>query len=411
MLIGVSDVFVAGKHSTEYLAAVGLATGIIAPVFVVGLGFLFGTSAVISRHRGEGQDVDQYLFTSIVYSIAISILFILLSLGTVALVPYFGFDQALNPLIADYIYYFAFSFVGAYAFQVLREFLQGKEDIIFANFVSVLTVGLNLLFCFALVFGFSFIPAMGIKGLAIGSILARTLAFLILLVYCLRYLKNFHFYKQYALDVFFLSWPIALSILVEVGAFSFTTIMIGRMGVFQAAAHNIVLNLTSVTFMVPLAISTAISVKISYSYGHKSWNDIVRFTKAGYLLSILFMCCTGLAFYFIPNVFSSIFTQDLEVMKTVPLLLVAVALFQIFDGTQVCLGGALRGVGRTRPHAYVMFCGYWLVGLPLGWYLATVKGLQAFGLWIGLAVALFFAGISMGGILLYIYRQVKQEIT
>lgn len=410
MLIGVSDVFVAGKHSTQYLAAVGLATGVIAPVFVVGLGFLFGTSPIISRHRGEGQDVDQYLFTSIVYSLVTSVIFIGCCIATVPVVPYLGFDQELVPLIQEYIFYFSFSFVGAYVFQALREYLQGKEDILFANILSILTVGINLLFCFVLVFGYSFIPAMGIKGLALGSILARCLAALALLIYCIRHLKDFHFYKTYAKDVFCLSWPIAFGILVEVGAFSTTTILIGRMGILQAAAHNIVLNLASVTFMVPLAISTAISVKISFSYGQKVWSDIVRFTKAGYVLSVLFMCCTGMAFYFIPNAFSAIFTTDPEVMKIAALLLVAVALFQVFDGTQVCLGGALRGVGRTRPHACVMFGGYWLVGLPLGWYLSTVKGMQAFGLWLGLALALFFAGLSMGVILLYIYRQIKREI-
>lgn len=410
MLIGVSDVFVAGKHSTQYLAAVGLATGIIAPIFVVGLGFLFGTSAIVSRHRGEGKEVDQYLFTSIVYSLITAVIFIALSISSKWLVPYFGFDVELVPLIQDYIFYFAFSFSGAYLFQVLREFLQGKEDIVFANVLSILTVVINVAFCFALVFGFGFIPAMGIKGLAIGSILARGVAALFLLLYCLRFLKVYKVDWSFARDVFCLSWPIALSILVEVGAFSFSTIMIGRMGIFQAAAHNIVINLTSVTFMVPLAISTAIAVKISYAYGQKNFADILRYTKAGLILSVLFMCCTGLAFYFIPQVFSQIFTDNTEVIRIVALLLIAVAIFQVFDGTQVCLGGALRGVGHTRPQAYVMFVGYWLIGLPLGWYLAMVKGLLGFGFWIGFALALSLAGMSMCAAVIYTYKKIKEEI-
>ena len=164
MLIGVSDVFVAGKHSTQYLAAVGLATGIIAPIFVVGLGFLFGTSAIVSRHRGEGKEVDQYLFTSIIYSLIIAAIFITLSICTKWLVPYLGFETELVPLIQDYIFYFAFSFSGAYLFQVLREFLQGKEDIVFANALSILTVIINVAFCFALVFGFAFIRQWELKG-------------------------------------------------------------------------------------------------------------------------------------------------------------------------------------------------------------------------------------------------------
>lgn len=409
MLIGVSDVFVAGRHSTEYLAAVGLAMGIIAPVFVVGLGFLFGTSAVISRHRGEGKEVDQYLFSSIIYSLGLSLLFILLSIATKWLVPYLGFEQGLVPLIQDYILYFAFSFLGAYVFQVLREFLQGKEDVIFANFISIATVGLNVLFCFILVFGYKFIPALGIKGLALGSILARVLAAIFLLIYSWRFFKSYKIDWIYIREVFSLSWPIAISILVEVGAFSFCTIMIGRMGLFQAAAHNIVINLTSVTFMVPLAISTAIAVKISYAYGQKNYPDILRYTKAGLTLSLLFMSCTGLSFYFIPNVFSQIFTDNTQVIQIVATLLIAVALFQIFDGTQICLAGALRGVGHSQPQAYIMFLGYWVLGLPLGWYLANIQNLYAFGFWLGLALALSIAGISMLLAVIYFYKKIKKE--
>lgn len=410
MLIGVSDIFVAGKHSTPFLAAVGLAMGIIAPVFVVGLGFLFGTSAVISRHRGEGKEVDQYLFTSIIYSLIISILFIVLSIGTRWIVPYLGLEIELVPLIQDYILYFSFSFLGAYLFQVLREFLQGKEDVVFANLISILTVLFNLVFCFALVFGFHFIPALGIKGLAIGSILARLLSSFILFLYCLRFLKNYKCDWYFAREVFCLSWPIALGILVEVGAFSFSTIMIGRMGMFQVAAHNIVINLTSVTYMVPLAISTAIAVKISFAYGQKNWHDILRYTKSGLALCVLFMSCTGLSFYFVPEIYSHIFTNSSEVISIVALLLIAVAIFQIFDGIQVCLGGALRGLGHTRPQAYVMFVGYWLIGLPLGWYLANVKGLFGFGFWLGFALALFLAAMSMCGVVLYFYKKIRLEI-
>lgn len=391
MLIGISDVWIAGRHSVDYLASVGLAMGVMAPVFICGLGFNFGLSPLISKLRGEGENVDGLFFSSLFYSVVVALLFVLFTILLIPLIPLFGFEARLVPLISEYIFYFSFSFFGAYLYQGIREFLQGKELVIAANIISIVMVVMNLFFCYSLVFGQWGFPPMGLKGLALGSIIARSLGAIMILIYAKNYLKVLKIKWTFLKDLLLFSLPIALTVLIEVLAFSAATILVGRIGVTEAAAHNIVLNLASITFMVPLAISIAISVKIAYCFGAGEYDGIISYSKAGLFLSVVFMSMTGLLFNFFPQIFGEIFSTDSEVVKVVVKLLFAVSLFQVFDGAQVTLGGILRGIGRPLSQTYTTLFAYWVIGIPLGYYLANFVGLLAFGIWMGLFISLFVA--------------------
>lgn len=389
MLIGAGDVFVAARHGASTLAAISIANAIMTAVFLVGLGLLFSISPVLSQKRGQGQDIDKYFKINLLYAFVLSIVFGLLSLIPIPLIPYIGFEKKLVPYIQDYLFICSFSFVGAYIYQCLKEFLQVYEKVFFANLVSIAAIFLNLLLCWLFVFGNGVIPSLGINGLAIASLIVRFAMGAALLCYCCKFFKAKMFVdKSYLSELFRMGYPLSLSLLLEISAFSMTTLIAGKINTIQVATHNIVLTFASITFMVPLSISNALSVRVGYAYGAKNYRDIIENMSAGIIASLFFMSIFALMFFTMPQALIGFFSTDRSIILTGSSLLFIVALFQIFDGMQVTLSGALRGLGLTKPIMATMLVSYWLIGIPVGVYLSFVRKWQIYGLWTGLAVAL-----------------------
>jgi multidrug resistance protein, MATE family len=409
MLIGLGDVLVAGHHGRQTVAAIGIANGISMPIFLIGLGLLLGISPTLSRKRGEAQDVSQYFYTCIIYAAVIGVVFMLLAMSLVHVVPFLGFDKDLVPLIKDYLFLISFSYLGAYMFHAVKEYLQATEHVVLANSVSAVAVFANVALCYVLVFGVWIFPELGVRGLAYATIIIRSSMGLFLFLYSRRYLRpNFSVIRHYVAHVFKFSLPISMSIFIEVLAFSVVMILIGRIGSLYAAIHSISLNLASTTYMIPLAISSATSVKISYFYGRKNFERIRNFIKASLIISMTFMAFAGLCLYLFPGFILGIFTTDQEIITAGVSIIIVCAMFQIFDGAQVTLSGILRGFGITRPTFVIVLVGYWLIGLPLGYYLGYTMKLNALGFWIGLAVSLFIIAICLFVYLSVVLRKSKK---
>jgi MATE family multidrug resistance protein len=260
----------------------------------------------------------------------------------------------------------------------------------------MVAVFLNVFLGYIMAFGLFIFPELGIRGLAYAAIVIRFLTAITIYIYSRRYSKaQFCIAKNFIKRVLKFSFPISMSILFEVLAFTMVMILIGKIGIMYAAVHSIVLNLASTTYMVPLSISNGLSVKIGYFYGRKNLNRIKEFINAGLIISMTFMAFSGICLYLFPETILSIFTSDKEIIIAgIPIILVCAA-FQIFDGAQVTLSGILRGLGITLPTSVIVLVGYWLIGLPLGLYFGYIKGLAALGFWIGLAIALFVVAISL----------------
>ncbi|MEI8388804.1 MAG: MATE family efflux transporter [bacterium] len=401
MLIGAGDVFVAARHGVNTVASISIANAIITIIFMTGFGLLLSISPVLSKERGKKTDINKFLNITLLYAAVLSVIFMIITLSLVPIIPYMGFEKVLVPNIQEYIYICSFSFLGAYIYHALKEFLQSYEKVMFANTVAIIAVFLNLLIAWILVFGCKFIPSIGVQGLAIATLVVRSLMGLALIVYCHKFFKkDFYFDKQYLKKILNIGYPISLSLLLELSAFSFVTILVGNISSVQVAAHSIVFTFASITFMVPLAVSNALGVRIGYAYGAKNYQDIKDNLIAALSLSLSVMSIFALMFLVFPQGLMSIFSTDKNIILTGSGLLFIAALFQIFDGTQITLSGALRGLGSTKPILFTMMFGYWAVGLPLGIYLAFVKHLKIYGLWIGLAVALFTCSLIFSAVLI-----------
>ena len=175
ILIGVGDVIVAGRHSTDTLAAISLATAILNCIMMFGIGILISISAILSNYRGEGKKPEQYFYFSLKFALILSIIVCLVVLGCIPLLDYLGLGSKLTPMVKDYFFVTAFATFGGFIHCMLKEFLQAFEIVVFPNLLTVLCVFLNVVLNIIFVFGFGPIPSLGVIGLAIASLIVRYL--------------------------------------------------------------------------------------------------------------------------------------------------------------------------------------------------------------------------------------------
>ena len=396
ILIGVGDVLVAGRHSTDTLAAVSIATAILNCIMTFGIGILSGISPILSNYRGENQNAKRYFFSSVRFAIILSVIISFVMLGCIPLVDKLGFEAKLVPLIKDYMLITVFSTFGAYIHAAIKEYLQAFEIVFVPNLVTVFCVFLNVFLNIILVFGWGPIPSLGVAGLAIASLIVRYVMGLSLYFYALYKMhpRNYHrtgFYKT----LIQVGLPISCAILVEFVAFNIIVIFLGKVSGVYAAAQNIICTLTTVSFMVPLAIANAIAVKTGYANGAKNLVDFKRYAFIGMAMATGFMAISAVVVTLFPSTLIGFFTKDAELIKiTVPVVLF-LGIFQIFDGLQISLAGIFKGLKNTKIVMISNFTAYWLISIPLGYTLAFKYNLNILGFWISLIVSAIVLCIIM----------------
>jgi MATE family multidrug resistance protein len=388
VLIGLGDVVVAGRHSTDTFASISIACAIMNCLLTFGIGLIASISPLLSNYRGEKRAVKRYFYPSIRFSMVLAILTTLLILAFVPVIPHLGFEAKLVPDIQMYMFITAFSTFGAYLHACLKEFLQAFEIVMFPNLVTIFCVFLNLLLNILFVFGYGVVPSMGTIGLAIASFITRYFMGFALLIYCYKtmQLRNYH-EKGYYKALLNIGLPISLAVMVEFIAFNSIAILMGRVSGLYAAAQNLVCTLTTVSFMIPFAISNAIAVKTGFANGAGNVEDLKKYSLVGTVLAVGFMACSAVVFSVFPKQIVGLFTPDLELVKVCIPVMYVLSVFQIFDGLQISLAGICKGVKQTDIVLLANFVAYWLVSLPLGYTLAFKFNMNISGFWIGLCSA------------------------
>lgn len=409
MLVGAGDMYVASAHSTLSVASIGVATGVFNPIFLFGIGLMMGISPSMAIRRGKGEDTHKYLKSSIVYSLIVGFALTFVMLLVNQFVPYMGIEKDMVDPIMRYINVVAWSFPFGFVFQAIKEFLQSFEKVFMTNFIALIAVVVNLGFNYIFVFGMFGTTAYGYDGLAYASFAIRIFLAIVLLFLTRQYLSwgkvDFDFIKS----TFKFSLPIASMFFIEVLAFCVVSILIGGMGVATAAANNILLNVASVTFMIPLSISNAVSVKVGSRFGEKDLDGIKKYSYAAIFISTAFMILTASMFILIPGPIMKFVTNDSEVITIGVSLLLIVAMFQLVDGLQVTLAGILRGLEKTKESFLAALTGYWILGIPFGLILAYKFDFNASGLWIGLATSLGLVAIALSFVFLKELKRLEKQ--
>lgn len=396
ILIGAGDVFVAAKYSTNALAAISIGNSIITIIFLFGIGLLASISPLLSNFRGAKESIKKYFLPTINFSMVLAVLSFVLILLVIPLIDIIGFEKSLVPTIKSYMFICAFSVFGAYLQVALKEYLQAYEIVLFPNFLNIIGIFIHLFLDFVFVFGWFHIPAMGAVGLAVATILSRTLFGLIMFIYCKTFLaiRKYNDFG-YFINLLKIGFPIAFAVLIEVAGFNLITVLVGRVSGIYAAAQNILLTVITITFMVPMAISNAIAVKVGFSNGANNFVDVKKYSIYGITMAVGFMTICAVNFIFFPQFFIKIFTNDLTLIKICVPNLILAGFFQVFDGLQVSLGGVFKGIRKTNIILLGNFIAYWVIGLPLGMILAFNYHLNLYGFWVGLTVSIFTLALML----------------
>ena len=388
VMIGVGDVIVAGRHSTNTLAAISIATAVTNTLMMIGIGILVSISAILSNYRGEGRDIQKYFYSSLKFGMCLALIVCLIILACIPAIDKIGFASELVPLIKDYFFITAFATFGGYLHAVTKEYLQAHEILIFPNFVTIACVFLNIIMNIVLVFGIGPFPEMGVKGLAIASLLVRYFMGITLLIYCFAKFKFVDFKdSNYIKDIAKVGIPASLAIMIEFAAFNSISLIMGRVAGVYAAAHNLICTLTNVSFMIPLAISNATAIKVGYSNGGKYYTDLKKYAYTGIKISVGVMICSALIIGGAPDFIIGLFTKDAELIKVCIPIAYVLCCFQIFDGMQVALSGIFRGIKNTKVVMFSNFIGYWIMAIPAGCMLAFKYNFKLIGFWYALFVS------------------------
>lgn len=389
MLFGIGDIFVASRYSSLAVASVGVAAMMFAPFLMVGIGLLMCTGPLASQLRGEGKNDPTLLFNAYLVSFFIGIFLSTLLLLCPLYISYMKLTPEIEPHVIDFLQWTALSVFPAFIFQATKEYLQAQGKTYAPNaiilFFNVVNLGLNFLF----MFGLGSFQGFGIKGSAIATLTCRFLMAITVFFY-MKSVCEFKIQRnnETIKKILRLGLPISFTILCEVLIFAVVTVLIGGMSLVAAAAQSLVINLTSLTFMVPMALGSAVSVLVGEQFGKQSLGGIIRYSTGALSLTLFIQILFAALYLFFPRQVLGLATTDQVVITYGATLLFWVGIFQIPDGLQVVLSGVMRGLNETKIPMILGFVSYWILGLPIGSFLAYKEGYEARGLWMGLAIGL-----------------------
>ena len=412
MLINIGDVIVAGRHSTTTLAAISVASAIFMTFFIAGVGFMASISPVVSNLRGMRIPSKNLFRVTTVYSLLIGFIFFVLIRLIIFAVPYMGLAENLSYYVVEYLEISSWGTFAGLLFVAFKEFLQAYEIVIFPNIIVIAAIFLNVFLNIVFVFGYMGFPELGVKGLAIASLIVRWLMTFVLFIYCIPFFRGkAQKYKSYIKDLVKTGWPISLAMFFEFLGFNITAVLVGKFSSLYAACHNVIVTMTGATYMIPLSISNAAAIKVGFANGEKNLQNIKKYTLTGYILIIGYMLTNMVLYGVFPKPLLKIFTKDPLVVQTCLPVFSIVLCFLLFDGMQCACSGALKGLKETKPIMWTMAFAYPLVSIPIGCFLAFRYNIVLNGFWIGLACGIFVASIISNAILFRKIKKLEKEYT
>lgn len=409
MLIGVTDTLMMGWYGIPELAALSLAGPIYFIVFIFGSGFAWAVMPMVASFAANEDDRQIRRVTRM--GLWLSILFGLIALplffffGSIFL--WMGQDPEVSRLAGVYMSIMGFGLIPAILVMVLKSYLSALELTQAILMTTLAAVGLNALVNYMLIFGNLGAPELGVAGAGFASFASNLFSFGVLAIYAVlrrpdhELFRNFHRPDWDALGrVFRLGWPIGATSVAEVALFAASTVMMGWFGTIALAAHGIALNIASLTFMIHVGLSQAITVRVGKAWARDDRDTLRSASIAGMILSLLAAVFIAAAFLFFPNPLVGAFIDPNEpqrgvILTTGAALLAVAALFQLVDSGQVMALGMLRGVQDTRAPMVMAIISYWLIGLPVSYVLGFTLDMGGVGIWLGLTVGLAAACVLM----------------
>jgi MATE family multidrug resistance protein len=394
-----------GRLGAEQLAAATLALNLTFTFNLLMLGLETASSPMMARALGQRFNAVRNVrrtFRAGLWLLALMLPFYWIVLWHVgAIMRLFGISTVLASEGQTFLRAYMWCTAPWLVFQLLRNFVSALERPRVVLWLSLLGISLNALLSWSFIFGHFGLPALGLVGGGIGS----TLTWLILCVLLIgvvrsdRQFRRFHlfghwwrFESEQTAAMVKLGWPIGLTMALEMGVFALAAYFMGWIGAPAVAAHAIALQLAALTFMVPLGLGQAATVRVGLALGRRDDAAISRAGWTSFVMGIGFMGAMALVMWSIPRTLVTFFLNDVPANAVVIALAISflrvAAAFQLVDGAQVIGAGMLRGLHDTRWPLMFALVGYWMVGLGIGTWLAFAKDWRGVGIWVGLASGL-----------------------
>jgi MATE family multidrug resistance protein len=406
MLLGLADTLMIGRVGTVELAAAAFVNVLFHIPIVLAIGLTAAISVQVSHAHGSKDDHEagQAFRHGLVVAFLCAIAMTIMLIGIIPVLHIFKQPEEIVAIIPPYLIWVALSILPMVPCFVFKSFAESKNHPWPVFWLLIAGVALNVLLNYFLIFGNGGFPAMGLTGAGVATFIARSLTCLAIWIYIRgsrtlapsrprQWLTGLEWSRSLAMIK--MATPISGQVLMEFGAFAMATILIGQFGSNALAAHQIALTCAATTFMLPLGLSMALTIRVGHTMGAGEEDRCRRVIISGYTTAFLFMASAGIFFITCREQIASVFSNDPEVIALASSLLIIAAAFQIFDAGQIISMGVLRGLKDVNiPTAMVFIC-CWLAGLPLGTWLAFGLGWKTQGQWCGLATGLALTAIVL----------------
>jgi len=407
ILVSVADSIMVGKFlGTIPLAAISLAVSILIIPMVFAIGVAFGLTPLIAGADGadDPKEAVKYFKNGLVLNSVLG----LLVYGVLAIFAQFahllGQDERVVSEAMPYLHIVGFSIVPMMAFFAFKQFAEGLSDTKAGMRVSLVANLLNILLNYPLITGWGPFPELGLAGAAVSTLATRFLMVAGMAIYIRKHRKFASYWSHWRSteitwrsirDILAIGVPSGLQLVFEAGAFAMSGVIVGMIGPVQQAAHQIALNIASVSYMMVSGLGAAATIRVGNQLGKR---DIPMLRLAGqslFHLTLAMMVLTMILLIGLRNFLPEFYSSDPEVLQYTAVLMIAAGIFQLPDGLQATTLGALRGVQDVNIPTIIAFVAYWVIAVPMCYYLGITEKMGPLGVWIGLTIGLVLASIAL----------------
>ena len=426
-LISIVDNIMVGNLGSTELAAVSLGGSFVFIGMSLGIGFSTAITPLVSEADAEKDDKKiRSVFHHGLLSCVILGVFVFILIVLAKPIMYIMHQpKEVIDLASPYIDWVAFSLIPVIIFQGYKQFADGLSRTKYSMYAIFMANIIHIIINYVLIYGVWIFPKLGIIGAALGTVISRILM-VVFMHYIMKnnaqlnpYFKNFSFReikKTMLKKIASLGIPSAMQMLFEVALFTAAIWLCGSIGKTSQAANQIALTLATTTFMFAMGLSVAATIRVGNNKGLMDYKNLIIVARSVFLLAIILETFFGLLFVILHNFLPHLFLnmenvnqaiENKEVIIIASKLLLVAAVFQISDGIQVVVLGALRGLQDVKVPMYITFVAYWVVGFPISFFLGKYTELKSVGVWIGL-----LAGLSTAALFLYLrfHKLTKQQL-
>lgn len=404
IILAFADNIMIGWHSVDELAASSFVNNVMNLFILTELGFATGMTPMIGADNGTGNikgigiTVKNGLMTNgIIGGISIILLTIIYFC-----LDHFGQAPELMPYIKPYFAIIGTSTLFALGFNVLKQFTDGICRPMIS--MTLLMIGnlLNIFGNWVLIYGKLGFPEMGLTGAGISTLVSRALILLVFIVFIFKSKKMNEYaraIKEALLSrgemktVFKMGYPVGIQMALESSTFTFAAVMAGWLGVIQLAAHQVVITISQLFFLMMQGLSFAVSILVSNAFGRKDLGSVREYARKGYFMTLGISATLSALLYCFRYQAAGIFTDSPEVSAMAVSLFFLLFAYQFGDGLQLCFANVLRGIQDVRPIMYAAFVSYYLIAIPSAYVLGFKTSLGIHGIWLGFPIGLTLAGI------------------